>query len=80
MHDLLDLAKVLYWWLVFWATLVILYIVAFHEPPRYWLLIPIALVALVVLATWRSWYGLALMLGVAIIAALPFYLRTYAGW
>jgi hypothetical protein len=48
--------------------------------PLYLLLVPVVLVALGVLATQRSWYGWALVLGVSAIMTLPFYLRASAGF
>jgi hypothetical protein len=81
MHVILDFlieaSKLAYWAAVGVVTLVVfLYGL---DLPRYLLFVPVALVALGMLVTQRSWYGLALVVGVAVLMFLPFYLRASVG-
>ncbi len=74
---LIDVLKLAYWAAVGVVTLLVFYYGV--DLPLYLLLVPVVLVALGVLATQRSWYSLALVLGVVVLMVLPFYLRVSMG-
>ena len=77
---LIDAFKLAYWAAVGVITFLAFYVTVVGGLPLSLLLVPVALVALGALATQRSWYGLALVLGVVALMALPFYLRIYGGY
>ncbi len=70
----------MHWLAVGFITLLVFYLVAAHKPPLYTLLIPVVLAAFGVLEVQRSWYGLAVTLGMVLVMAVPYWLRTYGGY
>jgi hypothetical protein len=75
---LIDASKLAYLAAVGVVTLVVFYYGI--DLPLYLLVVPVALVALGALATQRSWYGLALVVGVTVLMVLPLYLQVSEGF
>jgi len=80
MRDLPPFDQYLYWVAVGFITLLVFYLTVILEAPLHVLLIPISLAAFGVLAVQRSWYGLAVALGIVLVMAVPYWLRTYGGY
>lgn len=80
MREIAPLGQLVYWLAVTFVTLLVFYLAAAHEPPLYILLVPIALATFGVLAVQRSWYGLAVALGIVLVMVVPYWLRTYGGY